>query len=77
MTTQTTHLTYHELHSQFWDCHIGIVELSLVMPQLKTVVIRTETGDHYLAAVHREGETLIFDLGQPTTEREGEHESTT
>ena len=57
-------LTFPDLCRQFMGCRLGIVELSLVQPQLKTVVIRCEDGDHYLAAIHREGNTLVFDLGE-------------
>ena len=58
-----TSLTYAELERQLLDCHLGLVELSLV-PKLREVRIRTAEGDSYLAAIHREGDVLIFDLGQ-------------
>jgi len=58
-------LSYRELHSQFWECHIGITDLSMGKPGLEKVVIRCEDGDRELAAIHREGNKLIFDLGQP------------
>lgn len=61
-------LSYHQLHTHFWECGIGIVDQSMSHPALERVVIRTETGDHELAAIHREGDTLIFDLGQPAKE---------
>lgn len=63
MSTLTIkYLTYHQLHKHFWECGIGLLDLSFKEPLAK-VVIRTETGDHELAAIHREGDTLVFDLG--------------
>ena len=62
------HLTYQDLHRQMWNCQIGIVDIGLLQPPLKKVVIRTATGDHYLCAVHREGELLVLDMGQQVEE---------
>ena len=62
--TKIMHLDYAALHRHFWDCSIGIVEMSTSQPALEKVVIRGEDGDYELAAIHREGNVLIFDLGQ-------------
>jgi hypothetical protein len=59
------HLTYHQLHVQCWEVGIGLLDLSMGKPGLEKVVIRCEDGDRELAAIHREGNKLIFDLGQP------------
>jgi len=56
-------LSYHDLHVHLWECGVGIVEQSLSQPALERIVVRTETGDHWVCAVHREGHTLVFDLG--------------
>ena len=62
----TKHLTYHEIVNQLDECGIGFGWMQ--SPTFKTIVIRTETGDHYLAAIHREGDVLVFDLGQKVEE---------
>jgi hypothetical protein len=61
----TTYLTYHELHQQFWNNGIGLLDLCMSKPALEKVVIRVIDGDYELAAIHREGNVLVFDLGQP------------
>lgn len=66
--TLTNYLTYHDLHRQFWDNGIGLLDLCMSKEPLKKVAIRTEAGDYELAAIHREGEVLIFDLGHKVEE---------
>lgn len=34
---------------------------------LARVVVRTEQGDHWIAAAHKDGETLVLDLGVKIT----------
>jgi len=58
------YLTYAELHRQFWQNGIGLLDLSMGKPAPEKVVIRCEDGDRELAAIHREGNVLVFDLGQ-------------
>jgi len=62
--TTLKYLDYAALHRQFWDNGIGLLDLQLGKPALEQIVIRTEAGDCYLAAIHREGKMLVFDLGQ-------------
>lgn len=52
-------LTLREFLAQLGE--YGIFEPILDHPF--DVVIRTDSGDHALAAVHREGPRLILDLG--------------
>ena len=62
--TALKYLDYAALHRQFWSEGIGLLDLQLGKPALEQIAIRTETGDCYLAAIHREGKVLVFDLGQ-------------
>ena len=61
-------LTYPQLERQFLDCHLGLVELSLLVPKLREVRIRTAEGDFYLAACWRNGDILYLDMGQKVEE---------
>ena len=45
----------------------GVLVLCDFPAHIEKVVIRTGEGDCYIAACHREGETLVFDLGKPIT----------
>jgi hypothetical protein len=57
-----------------WDelvCHLAECGIELLIPaeRIRSVVMRTGDGtDHGLAAVHREGDVLVLDLGLPMTE---------
>jgi len=57
-------LSYHALHTHFFECGVLMLDASLGKPALEKVVIRGEHADFQLAAVHREGNVLILDLGQ-------------
>jgi hypothetical protein len=61
-------LSYHELHKQFWNCEVGITDLSMGKPGLEKIVIRCEDGDYELCAIHRQGNLLIFDKGHKVDE---------
>ena len=56
-------LTYHEWREHLLECGIELFHGRKPIPL--AVVIRTARGDAYVAAVHREGDVLIFDLGLP------------
>lgn len=60
-------LSFARFACQFYECGVHIL-LSSVGPPLTHCVIRGTDGDHGLAAVHREGEVLVFDLGHKLTE---------
>jgi len=64
MKTALKYLDYAALHRQFWDNGIGLLDLQLGKPALEQIVIRGEHADFYVAAIHRAGKVLIFDLGQ-------------
>ena len=66
--TALKYLDYAALHRQFWSEGIGLLDLQLGKPALEQIVIRGEHADFYLAAIHREGKVLVFDLGQPIEE---------
>ena len=51
--------TWKEFERQLDDC-----DVQAFAGPIETVVIRTESADHHLAACHLEGTTLIFDLGK-------------
>lgn len=66
------------LSMEMLSCHLqecGVLLLkanqTIDMDSILThCVIRATDGDHALAAVHREGEVLVFDLGHPLRETE-------
>jgi hypothetical protein len=65
MNRPMTGLSFAELERQLWDYGINLVLTGGSGKRLKGIVIRTETGDHAVAALHREGEVLVLDLGHP------------
>ena len=62
-----TGLSFDELVQHLWECGVGIIAAEEFRP---LVVIRTETHDHGVAAVHvdREQNKLVIDLGQKVRE---------
>ena len=59
-------VSWNDLVRHLAECGI---ELLIPTERIRQVVIRTGAGlDHGLAAVHREGEVLVLDLGRPMTE---------
>ena len=54
-------LSWDEFTDQLAECNIGVI--AAVMFEVQ-VVIRGPDGDYGLVAVHRDGDTLIFDLGR-------------
>lgn len=63
--SHTASLSYHQLHLHLWECGVGMVDLSMTEPLLQEIIIRGQHCDYRLAAIHRDGEMLIFDMGQP------------
>jgi len=61
-------LSYHALHTHFFECGVLMLDACFGKPALEKVVIRCEDGDYELAAIHREGKVLVFDLGQKVDE---------
>jgi len=57
-------LSYAGFHVHLLECGVAIHDASLKQPALEKVVIRGEHSDFQLAAVHREGNVLILDIGQ-------------
>lgn len=62
--TKAQGLSYHQLHLHLWECGVGVVDLSMTEPLLQEIIIRGKDSDFYLASIHRDGDTLIFDIGQ-------------
>jgi hypothetical protein len=62
-----TGLTFQEFVGLCWDELVDVQDCKAGAPRLKAIVIRGESGDHHVADVHREGGTLILDLGQKIT----------
>ena len=58
-------MTFAQFHLQLWQESVGIINLSLIEP-IQQIVIRGEDGDFELCAIHRDGNILILDQGQPT-----------
>ena len=60
--------TMFERHMR--ECSVAVRNIEFPAYDVQQVVIRTEHGDHELAACHRstDGKTLILDLGQPVQE---------
>lgn len=52
--------TWREFEKQMDDCDIQ----AFADKKMTSVVIRTDQGDHHVAACHLEGTSLVMDLGQ-------------
>ena len=55
-------LSWEEFMDQCEECNLGVGQPG-DLPYMNQVVIRGLDGDYGLAAVHRDGDRLIFDLG--------------
>jgi hypothetical protein len=53
-------MTLNEFIDQMAECHVTVQHAGAITD----VVIRTAHGDRELAAVHRQGDRLIVDLGE-------------
>jgi len=56
----TPGLTFAEFEQQMEECQVLVMEYPKTV---QSIIIRTPTGDHALAACWRKDDTLYFDLG--------------